>query len=335
MRQSNVLRRLDVRVIPYLKPGLFGLCCFVAAVSACAADAQNFPTKPIRMIASSAGGAGDFTARLIAAGVTARLGQQMIVDNRPGGVVPAEIVAKAQPDGHTLMFVGIVIWLAPFMRDNVPYDPVRDFAPITLAVVVPNVLVVHPSVGVKSTAELIALAKQKPGALNYANSGIGNSNHLAGELFKAMAGVDIVPVNYRGAPLAMNDLLSGRVQLMFATAMVAKPHVASGKLVGLAVTSGKRSALLPELPTIAESGLPGYESASTLGAFAPAATPPAIVRLLNRHMVAILNEPETKQRLLAGGIEVVASTPEQFASAIKADMARTGKVIRQAGIRMD
>jgi len=317
------------------KTALLLLSCLLTASAARAADTPAFPTRPIRMVASGVGGAGDFTARLVATGLTPRLGQQVIVDNRPGGVVPGEIIAKAQPDGHTLMFVGLVIWLSPFMREHVPFDPVRDFAPITLAVMVPNVLVVHPSVGVKSTAELIALAKQKPGVLNYANSGIGNSNHLAGELFKAMAGIDIVPINYRGAPLAMNDLLSGRVQLMFATAMVAKPHVASGKLVGLAVTSSKPSVLVPGLPTVAASGVPGYESASTLGAFAPAATPQAIVRLLNRHMVEVLNEAEAKQRLLAAGIEVVGSTPEEFAAAIRTDMARTGKVIRQAGIRMD
>ena len=317
------------------KTALLLLSCLLTASAARAADTPAFPTRPIRMVASGVGGAGDFTARLVATGLTPRLGQQVIVDNRPGGVVPGEIIAKAQPDGHTLMFVGLVIWLSPFMREHVPFDPVRDFAPITLAVMVPNVLVVHPSVGVKSTAELIALAKQKPGVLNYANSGIGNSNHLAGELFKAMAVIDIVPINYRGAPLAMNDLLSGRVQLMFATAMVAKPHVASGKLVGLAVTSSKPSVLVPGLPTVAASGVPGYESASTLGAFAPAATPQAIVRLLNRHMVEVLNEAEAKQRLLAAGIEVVGSTPEEFAAAIRTDMARTGKVIRQAGIRMD
>jgi tripartite-type tricarboxylate transporter receptor subunit TctC len=309
--------------------------CAAACLLTAQAFAQAFPTKPVRMVASGIGGAGDFTARLIAAGVTTRLGQQVIIDNRPGGTVPGEIVSKAQADGHTLMFAGLVIWLSPFMRENVPFDPVRDFAPITLAVIVPNVLVAHPGVNVKSTAELIALAKQKPGVLNYANSGIGNSNHLAGELFKAMAGIDIVPVNYRGAPLAMNDLLSGRVQLMFATALVAKPHVATGKLTALAVTSGNPSALLPDVPTIAASGLPGYESVSTLGAFAPAATPKGVVSVLHKSIVGVLNEPESKQRLFAGGIEVVASTPEQFAAAIKADMARTGPIIRKAGIRMD
>jgi tripartite-type tricarboxylate transporter receptor subunit TctC len=314
---------------------LLAAMCFMATFSTGTPAARTFPTKPIRVVASGIGGAGDFTARLIGNGLSGRLGQQVIIDNRPGGTVPGEIVAKAQPDGHTLMFAGLVIWLSPFMREKVPFDPVRDFAPITLAVIVPNVLVVNPGVNVKSTAELIAFAKQKPGVLNYANSGMGNSNHLAGELFKSMAGIDIVPVTYRGAPLAMNDLLSGRVQLMFATAMVAKPHVASGKLTALAVTSGKPSGILPDVPTIAASGLPGYESVSTLGAFAPAATSRAIVNVLNKEMVGVLESPDAKQRLFAGGMEVVASTPEQFAASIKADMARTGPIIRKAGIRMD
>ena len=241
-----------------------------------AGSGQAFPTKPIRLLASRIGGGGDFTARLIANDLTPRLGQQVIVDNRPGGLAPGEIVAKAAPDGHTLMLAGIVIWLSPFMRSLMPFDPVRDFAPITLAATTPNVLVAHPSLGVKSVRELIALAKQKPGALNYATSGSGNSNHIAGELFKAMAGVDLVRVNYRGAALALNDVLSGRVETMFATVAAATPHVAAGKLIALAVTSPQPSALMPGVPTVAASGLPGYESASTLGVFAPAATPAAI-----------------------------------------------------------
>jgi tripartite-type tricarboxylate transporter receptor subunit TctC len=309
--------------------------CFAAAFCVATACAQTFPTKPIRMLASGVGGAGDFTARLVAGGLAQSLGQQVVVDNRPGGLVPGEIVAKATPDGHTLMFVGIVIWLSPFMRSTMPFDPVRDFAPITLAVTVPNVLVVHPGLGVKSVAELIAYAKQKPGALNYATSGSGNSNHIAGELFKAMAGVNLVQVNYRGAALALNDVLSGRVQVMFATATAAAPHVASGKLTALAVTSAKPTALVPGLPTVAASGLPGYESGSTLGAFAPAATPAAIINLLNREIVQVLNSPQSKDRLFKSGIEVVGSSPAQFAAAIKAEMALTGKVLREAGIRTD
>ena len=312
-----------------------GLCVAGLAVGAGAASAQNYPTKPIRLLASGVGGGGDFTARLIAAGLTSRLGQQVIVDNRPGGLIPGEIVAKAQPDGHTIMLVGIVIWLSPFMRDSMPFDPVRDFAPITLAVTTPNVLVVHPALAVKSVADLIALAKQKPGALNYATSGAGNSNHIAGELFKAMAGVDLVQVNYKGAALALNDVLSGRVEVMFATAAAAASHVSTGRLRALAVTSAQPSAVAPGLPTVAASGLPGYESGSTLGVFAPAATPAAIVNLLNREIVQFLNMPSTRERLLKAGIDVVGSSPAQFAAAIKTDMARIGKIIRDAGIRTD
>lgn len=300
-----------------------------------AAFAQHYPTKPIRLLASGVGGGGDFTARLIAAGLTNRLGQQVIVDNRPGGLIPGEIVAKAQPDGHTLMLVGVVIWLSPFMRDTMPFDPVRDFAPITLAVTTPNVVVVHPALPVKSVPDLIALAKQKPGALNYATSGAGNSNHIAGELFKAMAGINMVQVNYRGAALALNDVLSGRIEVMFATAAAASAHVSAGRLRALAVTSAQPSVLAPGLPTVAASGLPGYESGATLGIFAPAATPAPILNLLNREIVQFLNMPVTSERLLKAGIEVVASSPAQFAAAIRTDMARIGKILRDAGIRTD
>jgi tripartite-type tricarboxylate transporter receptor subunit TctC len=216
-----------------------------------------------------------------------------------------------------------------------PFDPVQDFAPVTLAVTTPNVLVVHPALPVKSVSDLIALAKQKPGALNYATSGAGNSNHIAGELFKAMAGVDMVQVNYKGAALAMNDVLSGRVEVMFATAAAAASHVSTGRLRAIAITSAQPSPVMPGLPTVAASGLPGYESGSTLGVFAPAATPAAIVNLLNREIVQFLNMPLTRERLLKAGIEVVASTPAQFAATIKSDMARIGKIIRNAGIRTD
>lgn len=318
-----------------IRASILGLCFAAVAADADAAPAQDYPTRPIRMLASGVGGAGDFTARLVASGLTTRLGQQVIVDNRPGGLVPGEILSKSQPDGHTLMLAGIVIWLSPFMRRTMPFDPVRDFTPVTLAVTTPNVLVVHPALGVKSVQELIALAKQKPGVLNYATSGMGNSNHIAGELFKAMAGVNIVQVNYRGAALALNDLLSGRVEVMFATATAAAPHISAGRLRALAVTSARPSPVAPGLPTVAASGLPGYESGSTLGVFAPAGAPPAIVNFLNREIVQFLNTPETRERFLKAGIEVVGSSPAQFAAAIKTDMARTGKILRDAGIRTD
>ena len=316
-----------------LRVGAAMLCC--VALGFGVAVAQTYPAKPLRMIASGVGGAGDFTARVVAGGLTARLGQQVIVDNRPGGLAPGEIVAKAQPDGHTLMLVGIVIWLSPFMRDTMPFDPLRDFAPVTLAATVPNVLVVHPALPIKSVQELIALAKEKPGVLNYATSGSGNSNHIAGELFKAMAGVNLVQVNYRGAAPALNDVVSSRVQVMFATATAAAPFVSAGRLRALAVTAARPSLLAPGLPTVAASGLPGYASESTLGLFAPAATPPAIIARLNAETVAFLRAGDTRERLLKSGIEAVTSTPEEFAALIRADMARTGKIIRAAGIRME
>jgi len=287
------------------------------------------------MLASGVGGAGDFTARVVANGLTARLGQQVIVDNRPGGLVPGELVAKAQPDGHTLMLVGVVIWLSPFMRESMPFDPLRDFAPITLAATVPNVLVVHPALPVKSVRELIVLSKEKPGVLNYATSGAGNSNHIAGELFKAMAGINLVQVNYKGAVLALNDVVSGRVEVMFATATAAAPHVAAVRLRALAVTTAQPSAVVPGLPTVAASGLPGYASESTLGLFAPAATPAAIIARLNRDTIAVINAAETREKLLRSGIEVATSTPAGLAELIRNDMAHSGSIIRAAGIRTD
>jgi tripartite-type tricarboxylate transporter receptor subunit TctC len=307
----------------------------VLIADAGAASSPAYPAQPIRLVASGVGGAGDFTARIIAAGLTNFLGQQIIVDNRPGGLIPGEIVAKAHPDGYTLMLAGIVIWLSPFMRNDMPFDPARDFAPVTLAVTSPNVLVVYPGLPVTSVRELIALAKQKPGALNYATSGSGNSNHIAGELFNAMAGVKIMQVNYKGAGLALNDVVAGRVEIMFATATAATPHVSTGRLKALAVTSAKPTPLWPGLPTVASAGLPGYESGSTLGVFAPAATPAAIVNILNENIVKCLHVPENRELLFKSGIEAVGTSSAQFAAAIKNDLVRLGPVIRNAGIRID
>jgi tripartite-type tricarboxylate transporter receptor subunit TctC len=312
-----------------------GVAAALVAAMAQAASAPEFPTRPIRLLVSGTGGAGDFAGRLIAADLTTRLGQQVVVDNRPGGVTPAEILARAQPDGHTLMMVGFVVWLAPFMRDALAYDPVRDFMPVTLAISSPNVLVVHPSLRVKTVQELIALAKQKPGALNYATSGVGNSNHIAGELFRAMASVNIVRVNYRGASFALTDVASGRVELMFATANASQPHVAAGRLVALGVTSAQPSVLAPGLPTVASAGLTGYECAATIGILARAGTPPGVVNLLNREVVRYLRTPDAKERLLKAGIEAVGNTSAEFAVIIKDDMTRKGKIIREAGIRME
>ncbi len=297
--------------------------------------AQDYPAKPVRIVTSGVGGAGDIAARVIAQGLGSSLGQQVVVDNRASGIIPIEVVVRAAPDGYTILLYGSVVWLAPYLRDIVSYDPIKDLAPITLAVTAPNVLVVHPSLPVKSVADLIALARAKPGDLNYGSSGAGSSGHLAAELFNAMAKIKIVRVNYKGAGAALSDVIGGQVQLSFATATSIAAHVQSGRLKALAVTSSKASALLPNLPTIAASGLSGYESASTSGIFAPAATPAAIIGRLNQEIVRALARAEVKERFLNAGSEVVASTPAQLSVAIKADMARMGKVIRDAGIRAE
>jgi tripartite-type tricarboxylate transporter receptor subunit TctC len=313
-------------------------CALLAGCAHAAQGAQSpghYPVKPIRLIASGAGGAGDFAGRLIASDLTQRLGQQVVVDNRPGGVTPGEILARAQPDGYTLMMVGFVAWLAPFMRNHVPYDPLRDFTPVTLAINSPNVLVVHPSLRVKSVEDLIALARQKPGVLNYAASGIGNSNHLAGEMFKHMAGVKIVAVPYRGASLALADVVGGRVEMMFATANASGPHVAAGRLVALAVTTARPSPVAPGLPTLASAGLPGYESAATIGILARAGSPAAVVSRLHGDIAGYLHTSAARTRLLKAGIEAVGNTPAQFAAIIREDMRIKGRIIREAGIRME
>ena len=288
---------------------------------------QNYPNKPIRIVTSEPGGGNDIVARLVAEGLTASLGQRVIVDNR--GIIAAEIAAKATPDGYTLLIYGSNIWLMQYLRDNVPWDPLRDFAPLTVAVNLPNILVVHPSLPVKSVKELVELAKAKPGELNYAAGTIGVSPHLAAELFKALAGVNIVRVPYKGGGPALNGLIGGEVHLMFPNAGSVMPHIKSGRVRALAVSTAQPSALAPGLPTVAEA-VPGYETGAVICVFAPARTPAAIVDLLNREIVRVLNGAVVKERLFNSGSEVVANSPREFAAFIKSDMARMGKVIRDA-----
>ncbi len=292
---------------------------------------QNYPNKPIRIVASAAGGSGDFAARLIAQGLTGALGQQVVVDNR-GGIIPGEIVSKAPPDGYTLLIDAASFWIGPLLQET-PYDPVKDFAPVTLTDSAPNVLVVNPSLPVKSVKELIALAKARPGELNYGSSSTGSTPHLAAELFNNMAGVKIVRVPFKGSGPAVISLLGGQVQLMFATAGSVAPHVKSGRLRALAVASPQPSALAPGLPTIAASGVPGYEAVAFEGMFAPAKTPVAIIDRLNQEIVRVLNRAEVKERFFNAGVETVGSTPEEFAAAIKSNVAKWGKLIKDAGIR--
>ena len=303
----------------------------VLVLSASFACAQDYPNRPIRAVTAAVGGGIDFTARLVAHGLTASLGQQVIVDNRGGTNVAPQTVAKATPDGYTILVHNNTVWIAPLL-DKVPYDYEQELAPISLTSRSPNILVVHPSLPVNSVRELIVLGKARPGEINYASGPIGASNHLAAELFKALAGVNLVRIGYKGGGPALNDLISGQVPVMFATTGSVTAHVKSGKLRGLAVTSAEPSALAPGLPTIAASGVPGYVSEAIYGMFAPAKTPVSIINRLHQETARFLGMPETKQRFFNSGVEVVGSSPQEFAAVIKSEANRLGKVIKSAGI---
>ena len=301
-----------------------------AALIAAPAAAQNFPSKLIRIVTASPGSLNDWGARLIAQEMTKTVGQPVIVENRGGLAV--EYTAKAPPDGYTLMFYGNTVWLLPFLRDNVGYDPLRDLAPVSLAIISPIIVVVHPSVPVRSVKELIALAKAKPGALNYAAGTIGASPHLATELFKAMTHTDMVRIPYKGTGPSVVALVAGEAHLMFSGLGSVAMHMKTGRLRAVAVATSKRSALVPDLPTVA-STVPGYEALSIIGMFAPAKTPPAIINLLQQEIARGINKPEVKELFMNAGVEVVASTPDEFTATIKSEMTRLGKVIKDAGIR--
>ena len=310
----------------YIRNAIFA-CSLMFAV---AGAAQTYPDKPIRVVTGGIGGGADFTLRLIAPGISGLLGQQVIVDNRPSGVIPGQIVSQAAPDGYTLLLYGNTFWIGPYMQET-PYDVLKDFLPISLTNTAPLVLVVHPALPARSVGELIALAKAKPGTLNFASVGEGGSGHLAGELFKTMAGIDIVRINYKGSADALNALIGGQVQIMFPIAAEAAPHIKSGRLRALAVASASPSMLAPGLPTVAAS-LPGYVSGTEHGFFAPANTPAAIVNLLHRETVRFLNRAEVKEKLFNLGLDLVASSPDELAASMKSDMARMGKVLKDAGI---
>ena len=306
-----------------------------AATLACA-QSDRYPTRPIRFIAANAPGGGlDITARAITPKLTAVLGQQVIVDNRAGaaGSVAAEIVAKSAPDGYTIM-VGSIGGLAvnPHLYKGLGYDPLRDLAAITWAVSGSNVLVVHPSVPAKSVQDLIALAKAQPGKLSYGSSGAGNAGHLAGELFNGMAGTKMVHIPYKGGAPAMIDLLAGQIHLIFSSAPTAVPQVKNGKIRGLAVTTSKRSVVLPDLPTVSEAGLPGFEADNWYGVVTTMKTPRPIIDRLNAEIVRALHAPDVRKLLLTQGLEVRTSTPQEFGDYIKSEYGKWGKVIRTAGI---
>ncbi len=292
------------------------------------AFAQDYPSKYVRILTSAAGGGGDSLARLLAQGLSKTMGQQFIVENR--GIQSAIEVAKAQPDGYTLLFYGSNVWISPLLRKST-WDPVRDFAPITFAADGINVLTVNPSVPAKTVAELIALAKAKPGEINFASSAAGSATHLAGELFKAMAGVNIVHIPYKGVAAAYNDLIAGRVQMMIGASSSMTPLIKAGKIRLLAVGNDKPSALFPGTPTVAAT-VPGYESGFPFAMFAPAKTPTAIINRLSQETGRVLRSPESAEKLANLQLEVVASTPAQLAEKVAADRAKLGKIIKEAGI---
>lgn len=294
---------------------------------------QSYPNKPIRIVASAAASTSDMAARLVAEGFARRFGQPAVVDNRGTGIIPGEIVSRAAPDGYTLLLGGTVIWLTPFLQAHAPFDPVKDFVAISLLVTTPNVMAIHPSLPATTVKEFISLARSKPGAYNYGSTGSGSSLHVAGELFNAMAGVNIVRVPYKASAQAFTDLFSGRLQLMFPTAPAGMQNAKSGKLRALAVTSAQPSALAPGLITVAASGLPGYESGSILGMFAPARTPAKIVNLLNQEVVSYINTADVKEQFFNAGMETVGSSTREFSGKIISEMTRMGKVLRAAGIR--
>jgi tripartite-type tricarboxylate transporter receptor subunit TctC len=304
-----------------------------------AAAADAYPARPIRfVVAFPPGGGTDIIARSIAQKLAERLAQQVVVDNRPGagGNIGTDIVAKSAPDGYT-MLMGSAGPLAinASLFGKMPFDPIRDLAPVTLAASTPNVLVVHPSLKAATVNELIALAKARPGEINFASSGHGTPAHLAGELFNSMAGVKLVHVPYKGAAPALADLLGGQVQLMFSTMPPALPHVKDGKLRALAVTNSKRSRATPELPTLDEVALPGFEANTWHGVVVPAGTPAAIVARLNREIVAILHLPDVVERLSGQGAEALGSTPEEFAAYIRSETAKWAKVVRDSGAKAE
>ena len=314
-----------------LPPSSFILGCALVA----SASAQPYPARPIRMIVpQSAGGSTDVIARVVAQRMTETLGQTVIVDNRPGAgsLNGIEIVAHAAPDGYTLLAVAASYTINPALHQKLPFDPIRDFAPITQLATLPHILVVHPSVPANSVKELIALARAKPGVLNYASSGIATSTHLAAELFMYMTGTSMVNVPFKGGAPAMVGMLSGQCQLNFATISTGLPHVRSGKLRALAVTTAKRSVAAPEFPTIAEAGVPGYEHGSWVGLLATAKVPQTVITRLNATAVKAAHAPDVKAALLKDGLEVTGTTPAEYAAIIKAEIAKWIKVAKAAGI---
>jgi tripartite-type tricarboxylate transporter receptor subunit TctC len=308
---------------------------FVCANAHAAQDTNAYPSKPIRLIVPfSAGGSADNLARTLQPSLSAALGQPIVIDNRGGasGVIGSEFAARAPADGYTLLLVTTTHTVNPSLLKKLPYDTLRDFAPISLAVSQPNILAVHPSLPVKSVKELVALAKAKPAQLTYASGGNGSSPHLSGELFRLIAGIDIIHVPFKGSGPGATALLAGQVTMMFAGPLVFEAHIKAGKLRALAVADRKRSSVLPDVPTMAQAGFPGIETGTWYGFLAAAGTPRPIAQSFHEALVKVMAQPEMKARLLAQGVDIVGAGPDEFDKILREEVDKWSKLVKRAGI---
>jgi tripartite-type tricarboxylate transporter receptor subunit TctC len=301
-----------------------------------ALQAQSYPSKTLRINTGGPGSVGDLSSRLLALKLSESFGQQVVVENRASGAVLGGLVARAAPDGHTLLVTGNSFWLLPFFQKDLSWDPVKDFLPVSQLTASPSVLVVHPAVPAKSVKELIAYIKANPGKIHWGSGPHGTANHLAGEQFKIAAGLDMVRIPYKGVGQALVDLIAGQVQLMFPVAGAMTPHAKAGRLRAIAVSSTARSALVPDLPTVAESGdLPGFESVSSVAMFVPARTPATVVARLNSEVRSLMNLPEIKDKLFASGVEALPTTPEQLMTMVRSDIALVSRLVKEGAIKIE
>ena len=330
---TNNSRTLPVYILRNFALAIFFLPCTVHGLTN-----DLYPTRPIRLISPFApGGGNDIISRTLGAALTKNLGQSIVVDNRPGAntIVAMEILARATPDGYTLVTSSSSLATNATLYTKLPYDSIKSFAPVSMVGVSPLVVAVNPALPIKTIGELIAAAKAKPGSILYPSAGTGNSTHLGGELFAVMAGVTLTHVPYKGLGPGLVDLMAGRLQAIFSTAPAAIPHIKTGRLRGLAVTTAARSNLMPQLPTVAESGVPGYETGSWYGITAPAGTPRAVVSRLNKEITTVLGTPDFREQLLNAGADPMQTTPEQFAAYVQIEIAKWAKVIKLSGAKAE